>query len=204
MAPSKILSETDPKYQKVKIMMDATIRNHAGSPMCKPFTSYQILKIQEIFNDRLKKGFKRRRRIMNKFNNGEINEKWLFHGTPEYSKVLDIGFQESLSKSGRQMYGKGIYFADDSSKSNQYVHQNHKCPRHDEVGCYECFRYLLLCRVLLGRTLKTTSQVVLENLPVNYDSITAEPSNNLRYKEYVIRRGDQTYPTYLIKYLMKP
>lgn len=204
MAPSKILLESDPKYQKIKQQMDSTIRDHAGSSMSKPFRSYEILKIQEIFNKKLKSGFRRRRRIMQKYNNGEINEKWLFHGSPNYSRIVDIGFQEHLSKPGRQMLGKGIYFAEDSSKSNQYVHENHKCPRHNEVGCYQCFRYLLLCRVLLGKTLKTTKQVAIENLPAGFDSITAEPSPTLRYREYVVLRGDQTYPAYIIKYLMKP
>lgn len=47
----------------------------------------------------------------------------------------------------------GIYFAEHSSKSNQYVYGigGSGCPKHKDRSCYECVRNLLLCRVALGK-----------------------------------------------------
>lgn len=102
------------------------------------------------------------------------------------------------------MFRHGIYFAEDSSKANQYVFNNGCCPKHRRNDCYKCLRFLLLVRVMLGKTYHTTAvKTSLANLP-DYDSITAEPSTNLKYREYVVRKGDQTYVAYIIKYIIRP
>lgn len=176
MAPGVVLKKNDPKYIKVEQQMN------------QPVARYKIVKIQEIHNERLLKGFKRRRRHMRKFNNGEINEKWLFHGSPNFSKIVDVGFQESFARGGS--FGPGIYFADDPVKSNGYIGP---CSRHNQNGCLSCYRYLLLCRVMLG---KTTQGSNLASLP-GYDSISAK----LSFNEYIVRKGDQTYANYIIKFL---
>lgn len=46
---------------------------------------------------------------------------------------------------------KGIYFAENSSKSNQYVYGiggGTGCPVHKDKSCYICHRYLLHCDFL--------------------------------------------------------
>lgn len=179
--------------------MDSTIRDHP-TVFCGKFSHYKILEISENYNKRLMKGFKRRRRHLKQYS-GEVNEKWLFHGSPNYFKIVKHGFDEA--RSVRQMFGAGIYFAEDSSKSNQYVYRDGLCPKHQIIDCYTCWRYLILCRVMLGKTYKTSSSNSLDNLQ-GYDSISAEPSWQLKYKEYIIRKGDQTYPTYVIKYIIQP
>lgn len=183
MAPGRIIEKDDPKYKKIEQQMNRST------------VKYKIIKVQEIHNERLLKGFKRRRRIMEKFNNGEINEKWLFHGSPSFSKIVDTGFKESLARGGN--FGAGIYFADDPQKSNCYIGG---CSRHGLGGCTSCYRYLLLCRVLLGKTYKTTTiGTALNSLP-GYDSISA----NLPMNEYIVLKGDQTYARYIIKFLPEP
>lgn len=181
MAPGIIIRKDDPKYKKIEQQMNQST------------VKYKILKVQEIQNERLMKGFKRRRRIMEKFNNGEINERWLFHGSPSFSKIVDTGFKESLARGGN--FGAGIYFADDPQKSNAYIGS---CQRHGLNGCTSCYRYLLLCRVLLGKTFKTNARTSLNLLP-GYDSISA----SLPMNEYIVLKGDQTYPRYIIKFLLQ-
>lgn len=42
------------------------------------------------------------------------------------------------------MFGAGIYFAENSSKSNQYVYGiggGTGCPTHKDRSCYLCHRY---------------------------------------------------------------
>ena len=54
------------------------------------------------------------------------------------------------------MFGAGIYFAENSSKSNQYVWGiggGTGCPIHKDKSCYSCKRQLILCRVTLGEFL---------------------------------------------------
>lgn len=196
----KKLDPSSRSYQSVKEKMDTTIKAHPNT-MCRPYSSYTILEISEINNETLLKNFNIRANYLSGYPEG-LNEKLLFHGTPNYFQIIRDGFDVSFSRRGRQMFGRGIYFAEDSSKANQYVHKDCKCSQHGQIGCYMCDRYLLLCRVMLGATYEARSSVSLENIEAYYDSISAIPSEkrNLKYKEYVVRRSDHIYPAYLIKY----
>lgn len=52
------------------------------------------------------------------------------------------------------MFGAGIYFAEHSSKSNQYVYGiggGSGCAVHRDPACALCERTLLVCRVVLGK-----------------------------------------------------
>jgi len=86
------------------------------------------------------------------------NEYYLFHGTNE--KILELlvkdGFDERVSNVGG-MFGAGVYFAENSSKSNQYI----PCPTCGG-GAYftpacscsnpspDTIYKILICRVTLG------------------------------------------------------
>jgi len=51
----------------------------------------------------------------------EPSEMALFHGAGNaYQKILDTGFNLTFAKESG-LFGRGIYFADRSSKSNQYT-----------------------------------------------------------------------------------
>jgi len=71
----------------------------------------------------------------------------LWHGTKPRSvaSILKEGFR--CPRTGSQMFGKGVYFADRVSKSAQYCNQNVYCgiPKPGEIG------YLFLCEVTLGQ-----------------------------------------------------
>ncbi len=50
--------------------------------------------------------------------NGHYNERFLFHGSPFLHSIVTKGFDERHAYIGG-MFGAGIYFAENSSKSNQ-------------------------------------------------------------------------------------
>merc|ERR1712224_1161668 len=72
-----------------------------------------------------------------------VNEVFLFHGTSaDASEAITTNeFRVNLAGShAGTLYGRGIYLAENSSKSDEYT-------RPAKNGA----RYLLLCRVTLGR-----------------------------------------------------
>jgi len=87
-----------------------------------------------------------------------VNEYYLFHGTSDETIkiILDMGFDERYAEVNG-MFGPGIYFAENSSKSNQYV----ACPKCDggsiprkgqKCSCdaSEIIYSMILSRVCLG------------------------------------------------------
>jgi len=87
-----------------------------------------------------------------------VNEYYLFHGTSKNSldPISELGFDERLSNVNG-MFGPGIYFAENSSKSNQYI----ACPNCDggsiptkTVSCRcekkDIVYCMILTRVCLG------------------------------------------------------
>ena len=64
-----------------------------------------------------------------------------------------LGFDERHAYIGG-MFGAGIYFAENSSKSNQYVYGINGgtgCPMHKDRSCYICHRQMIFGRVTLGK-----------------------------------------------------
>ena len=58
--------------------------------------------------------------------------------------IVQNGFDERHAYIGG-MFGAGIYFAEHSSKSNQYVWGiggGTGCPEHKDKSCYICQRYM--------------------------------------------------------------
>lgn len=77
-------------------------------------------------------------------NEGEkTNERFLFHGSKEDGiiGIYEGGFDSRFfAKDG--YYGRGAYFADDASKSHEYVDT---CPTFNNLYC------MFVCKVALGR-----------------------------------------------------
>ena len=72
----------------------------------------------------------------------------------ERFKFFVKGFDERHAYIGG-MFGAGIYFAENSSKSNQYVYGINGgtgCPMHKDRSCYICHRQMVFCRVTLGKS----------------------------------------------------
>ncbi len=65
-------------------------------------------------------------------------------GSPFINAIIHKGFDERHAYIGG-MFGAGIYFAENSSKSNQYVYGiggGTGCPTHKDRSCYICHRYI--------------------------------------------------------------
>ncbi|CAH2237098.1 jg21220, partial [Pararge aegeria aegeria] len=158
--------------------------------------------IQKLVNGRLWERYQHRRREVTE-ESGATNERMLFHGSPFINAIVQKGFDERHAYIGG-MFGAGIYFAEHSSKSNQYVYGfggGSGCPAHKDRSCYLCHRQMLLCRVTLGRAFQLASAMKMAHAPPGHHSVAGTPSHGgLCFPEYVVYRGEQAYPEYLITY----
>ncbi|XP_026743919.1 tankyrase isoform X2 [Trichoplusia ni] len=192
---------SDSEYGIVEREMQASVRahrDHAGGN----FTHYNVVRIQKLVNGRLWERYQHRRREVCE-EAGAHNERMLFHGSPFINAIVQKGFDERHAYIGG-MFGAGIYFAEHSSKSNQYVYGfggGSGCPAHKDRSCYLCHRQMLLCRVTLGRAFQVLSAMKMAHAPPGHHSVAGRPSQGgLCYPEYVVYRGEQAYPEYLITY----
>nr|XP_006117516.1 tankyrase-2 isoform X4 [Pelodiscus sinensis] len=203
------LSPDDKEFQSVEEEMQSTVREHRdGGHAGGVFNRYSILKIQKVCNKKLWERYAHRRKEVSEENHNHANERMLFHGSPFVNAIIHKGFDERHAYIGG-MFGAGIYFAENSSKSSQYVYGiggGTGCPVHKDRSCYVCHRQLLFCRVTLGKSFLQFSAMKMAHSPPGHHSVTGRPSvNGLALAEYVIYRGEQAYPEYLITYqIMKP
>lgn len=120
---------------------------------------------------------------------------WKFHGTTaeRCNSIIQSGFR--LPKKERQMYGPGIYFATDSSKSAQEQYTKGS-------------NMLLLCEVLIGKA-KTVVTACPHMTPrkirdEGYDSLFAkrgtQRSGGVRNDEFVLFNPKQAIPRYVVHY----
>jgi len=160
-----------------------------------------------------------------------LNEAYLFHGTSKEvnSLIINGGFEfrhvsEVVTNTPtKSMFGTGGYFAENSSKSNQYVPcpicKKNAIPNKEECddspeeisknGAY----VMIIARVLLGNghVCNTYSEDVykkdepptaLDGSPC--DSVLAESFTNegdaVRYREFVVYNPALIYPEYLVHY----
>ncbi|XP_074640442.1 poly [ADP-ribose] polymerase tankyrase-1-like [Tubulanus polymorphus] len=196
------LPRDDAEFITVEDQMQSTIREHKDN-IGGYFSRYNVIKIQKVRNKRLWERYCHRRKEVSEENHGHDNERLLFHGSPFINAIVHKGFDERHAYIGG-MFGAGIYFAENSSKSNQYVYGiggGTGCPVHKDRSCYICHKQLLLCRVTLGKSFLQFSAMKMAHAPPGHHSVIGRPSvGGLNYAEYVIYRGEQGYPEYLITY----
>ncbi|GFX91360.1 poly polymerase tankyrase-1 [Trichonephila clavipes] len=196
--PGTVLVELcleDKEYQAVDEEMQATIREHRDNGHAGGiFSRYNILKIQKVRNKKLWEKYCHRRKEVAEENHSQSNERMLFHGSPFINAIVQKGFDERHAYIGG-MFGAGIYFAENSSKSNQYVYGiggGTGCPLHKDRSCYICQRQLLFCRVTLGKSFLQFSAMKMAHAPPGHHSVIGRPSvGGLSYPEYVVYRGEQ-------------
>lgn len=198
------LPPDDKEYLAVEEELQATIREHRDNGYAGGvFMRYNIIKIQKVRNRKLLERYCHRRKEVAEENHSQSNERMLFHGSPFINAIVQKGFDERHAYIGG-MFGAGIYFAENSSKSNQYVYGTcggTGCPIHKDRSCYICHRQMLLCRVTLGKSFLQFSAMKMAHAPPGHHSVIGRPSvGGLSYPEYVVYRGEQAYPEYLISY----
>lgn len=110
------------------------------------FVRIIIFQIQKVQNRKLWDRYAHRRAEITEENGHQSSERMLFHGSPFINAIVQKGFDERHAYIGG-MFGAGIYFAEHSSKSNQYVYGiggGIGCPAHKDKSCYSCPRYVRL------------------------------------------------------------
>ncbi|XP_026286489.1 poly [ADP-ribose] polymerase tankyrase [Frankliniella occidentalis] len=203
------LLNDDKEFIAVDEEMQSTVREHRDNGHAGGiFSRYNIIRIQKVQNRKLWERYSHRRQEVSEENGNQANERMLFHGSPFMNAIVQKGFDERHAYIGG-MFGAGIYFAEHSSKSNQYVYGfggGTGCPSHRDRSCYICHRQLLLCRVTLGKSFLQFSAMKMAHAPPGHHSVLGRPSaGGLNFPEYVIYRGEQAYPEYLITYqILKP
>jgi tankyrase len=194
----------DKEFITVEQELQSTIREHRDNGQSGGiFNRYNIVRIQKIQNRKLWDRYIHRKREVSLENGNQANERMLFHGSPFINAIVQKGFDERHAYIGG-MFGAGIYFAENSSKSNQYVYGiggGTGCPSHKDRSCYQCLRHLLMCRVTLGKSFVQYNAIKIAHAPPGHHSVMGTPSvGGLNYSEYVVYRGEQAYPEYLIAY----
>lgn len=197
------LGRSDPEFIKVQDEMNATLVPHKDSfGPGGVYVRFEVVEVQKIFNRRLYDKYMRRCEDIREENDGEANERFLYHGSPFIHSIVQKGFDERHSYIGG-MFGAGIYFAENSSKSNQYAFGlgSNGCSVHHDRSCYICVRHMLFCRVALGKSFVHTTSNKMAHSPPGHHSVVGLPCDGgLNYPEYVIYRGEQAYPEYVIVY----
>lgn len=132
-----------------------------------------------------------------------VNEFLLFHGTKPSAieNICKSEFMVNLAGSGAgSLYGPGIYFGENSSKSDEYA-------KDDSSGIYAGLYAMLLCRVTCGRILYndevTPNGVGLAQRCVqgSFDSVLGDREKARgTFREFVVFGNDQAYPEYVIIY----
>ncbi len=151
----------------------------------------KITKIERVTNLELEKKFEVAK---SKAFGDHIDTK--FHGTSNnnLNNIIKNGFRmpdQNPSTAKRGMYGQGIYFATDSSKSAQKVYTQGS-------------QRLLLCQVVLGRSkevYKADSSLNKKKLRSRqFDSVYAPRGSAVKNDEFVIFDPDQALPQYIIHF----
>merc|ERR1719382_775805 len=134
----------------------------------------------------------------------EVNEHYLFHGTkPSAAKAIcDNDFLVKMAGANAgTLYGPGIYFAEASSKSDEYA-------QDDKEGIFSGLFGLLVCRVICGN-MNYTDQV---SPPVQglVDSVLKDGTHHSvlgdrekcrgTYREFIVFDKDQAYPEFVVIY----
>jgi len=125
----------------------------------------------------------------------EIERKWLFHGTDEGTvpKIAQQGFNRMFCGKNATAYGKGVYFARDSSysASTTYSRPNDKREQH-----------MFLCRVVVGVYCKGMRDVLTPDVrPGHHHMLYDSTVDNVANPSLFVTFHDaQAYPEYLIKF----
>ncbi|CAE7836698.1 Tnks2 [Symbiodinium sp. CCMP2592] len=135
-----------------------------------------------------------------------VNEVSLWHGTSPQNafSIARTGFKIRPHARGR-LYGAGAYFAECSSKSDEYA-------RDDAEGIHQGLYCLLLCRVLLGEPLHLTAggdqvgPLVRAALDSDlYDSVLGDRRASVgTYREFIVYDDYMAYPEYIVVYTRQP
>lgn len=129
----------------------------------------------------------------------DINEFYLFHGTTAESAAAITEGDFRLDLAGTNagtLYGRGVYFAECASKSDEYA-------KADSRGLLP----MLVCRVTLGRVLYTaeeypkTAPLVKQCTTGTHHSVLGDREKcRGTFREMIVYDKDQAYPEFVVWY----
>lgn len=133
----------------------------------------------------------------------DCNEMYLFHGTKPSAadSIAENAFKLSFSGTNRgTLFGPGIYFAESSSKSDEYA-------KDDDDGIYQGLYASLLCRVVMGTYIyneehrPNTDALTHNCLQGDYHSVLGD-REKIRgtFREFVVFDHEQAYPEFIVIY----
>jgi len=153
----------------------------------------------------------------------KVNEAWLFHGTTREAAegIAENDFRLDLTGSNAgTLYGKGIYLAENATKSDEYG-EGTKGPTGEEaVLGFEEPRpprgpppalvresHILLCRSILGKVNYTDDlrpdpdRLQKSCLIGQFDSVLGDRlKRNGTFRELIVYNDDHVYPEYIVRY----
>uniref|UniRef100_A0A8C2G3T2 Poly [ADP-ribose] polymerase n=1 Tax=Cyprinus carpio TaxID=7962 RepID=A0A8C2G3T2_CYPCA len=176
------LQPTSTEYQDVIGLFKTTCPNN------------NVLKIERFQNPGMWKNYQNNKRVMEKKNGHQNNEKRLFHGTSELtiSHIEKTGFNRSYAGKNATVYGKGTYFALNASYSSNNTYSVPNAQGH---------KHMYLCRVLTGDyTTGNSAMFVPPAKNANCDPYDTVVDNPNAPTIFVVFRDDNAYPEYLITF----
>ena len=117
---------------------------------------------------------------------------WLFHGTSVETvpKIIQQGFNRGFAGKNATVYGKGVYFAKNSSYSASTTYS----PPSNGV------QQMFLCRVLTGHTCKGVRDQLVPDVRDSARNILYDCTTNSDSTIFVTYHDSQQYPEYLIRF----
>jgi Leucine-rich repeat (LRR) protein len=124
---------------------------------------------------------------------GSQEKKWLFHGTSADTvpKIIQQGFNRGFAGKNAVVYGKGVYFAKNSSYSASTTYSP---PDSSNV------QQMFLCRVLTGHTCVGTNGQLVPDVRDASRHILYDCTTNSDKSIFVTYHDSQQYPEYLIRF----
>jgi hypothetical protein len=94
-----------------------------------------VMQCFKINHPQLKKRYDKKKELFDLEMGRNTNVYEVFHGTPNARKIAKQGFNPNLCHS-KNRFGRGFYFAPESSKANSYAYGVKKgCPVHNDLAC---------------------------------------------------------------------
>jgi poly [ADP-ribose] polymerase 10/14/15 len=194
-------------WQPVKDPLEPQLFDVAGAERQKVVDAFMqtlnasqvnVVKVERIENMTLWQSFAVKRQTVlqrekDPSSTSDLERIWLFHGTTEdiVPKIVQQGFNRSFCGRNATMYGKGVYFARDSSYSASRAYS--KPDAH-------MVQRMFLCRVVVGEYCKGVKDAVAPNVRSGHVLYDTTVDNVASPSIYVTYHDAQAYPEYLVHF----
>jgi poly [ADP-ribose] polymerase 10/14/15 len=190
---------TDPAKAELFLLRDGPEKQKVVNAFMASLASgkVQVVSVERVENVALWQSYAVKRQTMQTTiaDGKSVEREWLFHGTTDdiVPKIIQQGFNRSFCGRNATAYGKGVYFARDSSYSTSATYS-----KPDMSGVQRMF----VCRVAVGEYCQGKRDLLTPDFKDSakhllYDSTV----DNVRDPSiYVTYHDGQAYPEYLVKF----